>query len=101
MSRYNHLPIYNTAFGLLKELYLRVPKLNKQYINFSFQKRRRSHPLHHADQANMCAAQAHPFVIHIQKSEIDTNGGKLKKEQYPQHKKWPGFGVGACRGEGG
>ncbi len=31
MSRYNHLPIYNTAFVLLKELYIRVPKLNKQY----------------------------------------------------------------------
>jgi hypothetical protein len=31
MARYNHLPIYNTAFGLLKELYIRVPKLNKQY----------------------------------------------------------------------
>lgn len=31
MSRYAHLPIYNTAFDLLKELYIRVPKLNKQY----------------------------------------------------------------------
>lgn len=31
MAQYNHLPIYNVAFGLLKELYIRVPKLNKQY----------------------------------------------------------------------
>lgn len=31
MSRYTHLPIYNTAFSLLKELYIWVPKLNKQY----------------------------------------------------------------------
>lgn len=31
MSRYNHLPIYNTAFNLLKELHIRIPKLNKQY----------------------------------------------------------------------
>jgi hypothetical protein len=31
MSKYNHLPIYNVAFDLLKELHIRVPKLNKQY----------------------------------------------------------------------
>lgn len=31
MSRYAHLPIYNTAFSILKELYIRVPKFGKQY----------------------------------------------------------------------
>ena len=31
MSRYEHLPIYNTAFSILKELYIRVPKFGKQY----------------------------------------------------------------------
>ena len=31
MAYYSHLPIYNTAFDLLKELYERVPKFGKQY----------------------------------------------------------------------
>lgn len=31
MAYYSHLPIYNTAFELLHEFYLRVPKFNKQY----------------------------------------------------------------------
>ena len=31
MARYAHLPIYNTAFSILKELYIRVPKFGKQY----------------------------------------------------------------------
>ena len=31
MAQYSHLPIYNTAFGLLRELYERVPKFGKQY----------------------------------------------------------------------
>lgn len=31
MARYDHLPIYNTAFAVLKELYIRVPKFGKQY----------------------------------------------------------------------
>ncbi len=34
MAYYSHLPIYNEAFGLLKDLYQRVPKLNKQYKYF-------------------------------------------------------------------
>lgn len=31
MARYAHLPIYNTAFAILKELYIRVPKFGKAY----------------------------------------------------------------------
>jgi len=31
VAYYSHLPIYNTAFDLLKEFYLRIPKFNKQY----------------------------------------------------------------------
>jgi hypothetical protein len=31
VAYYSHLPIYNTAFGLLKDLYERVPKFGKQY----------------------------------------------------------------------
>ena len=31
MAYYSHLPIYNTAFGLLKDLYIRIPKFSKQY----------------------------------------------------------------------
>ena len=31
MARYAHLPIYNAAFSILKELYLRVPKFAKNY----------------------------------------------------------------------
>ncbi len=31
MARYDHLPIYNTAFSILQELYIRVPKFGKQY----------------------------------------------------------------------
>ncbi|MEI6659994.1 MAG: four helix bundle protein [bacterium] len=31
MAYYSHLPIYNTAFSLLKDLYERVPKFGKQY----------------------------------------------------------------------
>ena len=31
MAQYSHLPIYNTAFDLLKEFYDRVPKFTKQY----------------------------------------------------------------------
>jgi hypothetical protein len=31
MAQYSHLPIYNTAYELLKEFYLRVPKFAKQY----------------------------------------------------------------------
>ena len=31
MAYYSHLPIYNTAFGLLKDYYIRVPKFSKQY----------------------------------------------------------------------
>lgn len=31
MARYVHLPIYITAFSILKELYIRVPKFGKQY----------------------------------------------------------------------
>lgn len=31
MAQYSHLPIYNAAFGLLRELYERVPKFAKQY----------------------------------------------------------------------
>ena len=31
MAYYSHLPIYNTAFELLHEFYLRVPKFSKQY----------------------------------------------------------------------
>jgi len=31
MAQYSHLPIYNTAFGLLREMYERVPKFGKQY----------------------------------------------------------------------
>lgn len=31
MSQYLHLPIYNTAFDFLKELYIRIPKFDKQY----------------------------------------------------------------------
>lgn len=31
MAQYSHLPIYNTAFDLLREMYERVPKFEKQY----------------------------------------------------------------------
>jgi hypothetical protein len=31
VAQYNHLPIYNTAFVLLREFYERVPKFGKQY----------------------------------------------------------------------
>ncbi len=31
MSKYAHLPIYNTAFSILKELYIRIPKFGKSY----------------------------------------------------------------------
>ncbi len=31
MAQYSHLPIYTDAFTLLRELYERVPKFNKQY----------------------------------------------------------------------
>lgn len=31
MAQYTHLPIYNTAFTLLREFYERVPKFSKQY----------------------------------------------------------------------
>ncbi len=31
MAQYSHLPIYNTAFELLREMYQRVPKFGKQY----------------------------------------------------------------------
>ena len=31
MAQYSHLPIYNAAFGLLREFYERVPKFGKQY----------------------------------------------------------------------
>ena len=31
MAQYAHLPIYNLAFDLLKELYQRVPKFARQY----------------------------------------------------------------------
>ena len=31
MAHYNHLPIYNTAFELLREFYERIPKFAKQY----------------------------------------------------------------------
>jgi|GEM_PF-5170088 len=31
MAQYSHLPIYNTAFVLLRENYQRVPKFGKQY----------------------------------------------------------------------
>ena len=34
MSQYLHLPIYNAAFGFLKELYMRVPKFSKQHKYF-------------------------------------------------------------------
>ena len=31
MAQYSHLPIYTDAFKMLRELYDRVPKFNKQY----------------------------------------------------------------------
>lgn len=31
MAQYSHLPIYNLAYEVLKEFYLRVPKFSKQY----------------------------------------------------------------------
>lgn len=31
MAQYSHLAIYNKAFALLREFYLRVPKFSKQY----------------------------------------------------------------------
>ena len=31
MAKYSHLPIYNTAFSLLREFYERIPKFSKQY----------------------------------------------------------------------
>ena len=34
MSQYLHVPIYNAAFGFLKELYMRVPKFSKQHKYF-------------------------------------------------------------------
>lgn len=34
MAQYSHLPIYNKAFAVLRELYDRVPKFGKQYKYF-------------------------------------------------------------------
>lgn len=34
MAQYAHLPIYNKAFAVLRELYLRVPTFGKQYKYF-------------------------------------------------------------------
>ncbi len=34
MAQYSHLPIYNTAFVLLRENYQRIPKFGKQYKYF-------------------------------------------------------------------
>ncbi len=34
MAQYSHLPIYNKAFSILRELYLRVPMFGKQYKYF-------------------------------------------------------------------
>lgn len=34
MAQYSHLPIYNKAFAILRELYIRVPKFGKQYKYF-------------------------------------------------------------------
>ena len=34
MAQYSHLPIYNKAFSILRELYQRVPKFGKQYKYF-------------------------------------------------------------------
>ena len=34
MAQYSHLPIYNKAFVVLRELYIRVPKFGKQYKYF-------------------------------------------------------------------
>lgn len=31
MAQYSHLPIYTDAFALLREMYTRVPKFDKQY----------------------------------------------------------------------
>jgi len=31
MAQYSHLPIYTTAFSLLREMYERIPKFGKQY----------------------------------------------------------------------
>lgn len=31
MAQYSHLPIYNLAYEVLKEFYLRIPKFSKQY----------------------------------------------------------------------
>ena len=31
MAQYSHLPIYTDAFSLLREMYMRVPKFDKQY----------------------------------------------------------------------
>ena len=34
MAQYSHLPIYNKAFSMLRELYQRTPKFGKQYKYF-------------------------------------------------------------------
>jgi len=34
MAQYSHLPIYNKAFTILRELYDRTPKFSKQYKYF-------------------------------------------------------------------
>jgi len=34
MAKYSHLPIYNKAFAILREFYVRVPKFGKQYKYF-------------------------------------------------------------------
>ena len=34
MAQYSHLPIYNKAFSLLREMYMRVPKFGRQYKYF-------------------------------------------------------------------
>ena len=34
MAQYSHLPIYNKAYGILREFYVRVPKFGKQYKYF-------------------------------------------------------------------
>jgi len=34
MAQYSHLPIYNKAFAILREFYIRVPQFGKQYKYF-------------------------------------------------------------------
>lgn len=34
MAQYSHLPIYNLAFSVLREFYVRTPKFGKQYKYF-------------------------------------------------------------------